>query len=136
MKAGEKVKASERVTLRERREAEWRAFTDRLAGYTPLPAERADMPDPRVVLWSFLGRALLVEAPEAAASLGPWAGTWYAARRDANLLQRCPICDAAAMVTDMTERPWLGQMVHDPRCPVSDGTTRRLRTTPYPGALA
>jgi hypothetical protein len=130
------MKAAERVTLRELREAEWRTITGRLATYTPIPAERADTPDPRVVLWSFGRRAVLTEAPAVAASLGPWAATWYAARRDANLLQRCPICGAAGMVTDMRERPWCGQMVHERRCPVGDHATRRLRITPYPGATA
>jgi len=118
----------------ELRSGEWRTFTDRLATYTPLPAERHDLPGGGAIVWTFLGRMLLTEAPERAAPLGPWAETWYAARRDANLLQRCPICDAAAMVADLTSRN--GAMVHETRCPISDGTARRLRTTPYPGALA
>jgi hypothetical protein len=76
--------------------AEWRNYLGRLAAYTPLPAERIDTPDPRIILWAFAGRALIIEPPEVAAPLGLWSLLWYAARRDANLLQRCPISDSLA----------------------------------------
>lgn len=63
------------------------------------PPSASTPPGAPLVLWVFAGRALLVEPPEAARPLGPWAAVWYAARRDANLLLLCPVCDAAAAVT-------------------------------------
>jgi hypothetical protein len=130
------MKASERHALRSRREAEWRDYTARLAAYTPLPAERHDPPGGGFVLWSFARRALLVEPPEFAAPLGPWAALWYAARRDANLLGRCPICGAGASVTDMSTPQMVGQMRHEARCPIGDTMARRLRGEPFPERAA
>jgi hypothetical protein len=136
------VKADERAALRARREAEWQASIRRLAIYTPLPAERAEMPNPRVAFWSFANRAVLMPPPEVAETIGPWGPTWYAARRDADLLQVCPICDGVAVVADMagvmdaTERIVAAALVHEPRCPVGDEMARRLRSTPFPGATA
>jgi hypothetical protein len=136
------MKASERAALRARREAEWQASIRRLAIYTPLPAERAEPPNPRVAFWSFANRAVIMPPPEFAKTLGSWAATWYAARRDADLLQVCPICDGVAIVADTAgvidapERVVASALVHEPRCPVGDEMARRLRSTPFPGATA
>jgi hypothetical protein len=130
------MRAELRNDLRSRRSAEWRDYVARLAAYTPLPAERTDTPDPRIVLWAFAKRALIIEPPEIAAPLGPWAALWYAARRDANLLLRCPICDASGLVTDMRPARMVGRMEHEAACPVSDAVARRLRAEPFPERAA
>ena len=130
------MRAELRNDLWSRRSAEWRGYVAHLAAYTPLPADRIDTPEPRIVLWAFAKRALVIEAPEIAAALGPWAALWYAARRDANLLQRCPICDAAGLVTDMRTPQMVGRMEHEAACPVSDAVARRLRGEPFPGRAA
>ena len=121
-------------SLRARQAAEWRTYLSRLAAYVPLPVERHDtsVAGSPWVLWTFAKIAVVLEPPEIAAPLGPWAGVWYVARRDANLLRECPICNARAGVTDMGSQPMRGQMVHEPVCPISDGRALLLKDEPFP----
>ena len=46
---------------------------------------------------------------------------WYLARRDANLMGVCPLCEAVMPATIAGTPLMLGRMLHEDECPLIDG---------------
>ena len=57
--------------------------------------------------------------PSLAEDLTPALRSWYMARRDANLMGVCPLCDAR-LPAIFVSRIQRGSMVHVDTCPVTD----------------
>ena len=70
-------------------------------------------------LWTYQGVGALM--PSRPAVMAPHIQSWYAARRDANLMGVCPLC-GAKMPPVRTATAQTGRMVHENDCPVTDRT--------------
>jgi hypothetical protein len=118
----------------------WRRYLARLAEYTPIEAKRGpDIPDSPLTLWSHNRVGLLIESPAwlAARRLGLWAEVWYQARRDADLLGKCPVCRVRGEVVDASDPSLMhGIMRHASDCPISATGFRRLRGETFKVARA